>query len=116
MRRSTLIEFILLSSDVVFSNQAHGMHITWLVVFRCDDPSFVPEHRFRVTQSQRCHNFAWALDDVYLLDLPFMVKVELVSIDVSHSPSETVQYGSTSTKIPLKMDCEEFFSFGLDVV
>ena len=108
---------ILLSSDVVFSNQAHGVHITRLVVFRCDDPSFMPEHGFRVIHPnlKGVDNVAWSLD-VHLLDLPFMVKVELFSVDVSHSPSKTVQNGSTSTQIPLNMNCEEFFSFGWDVV
>merc|ERR550525_1693029 len=63
-------------SDVVLGKQAHGVHITWLVVFRCNDPSF-------------------------MLEVPLMVKVDLVPIDISRFPSKTVQNGSTSTQIPL---------------
>ena len=63
----------------------------------------------------------WFLD-VRLLEVPFVVKFDLFPVDIGHSPSKTVQNGSTSTQIPLKISCEEFaFAFfgleyfGLDV-
>ena len=51
----------------------------------------------------------------HLLEVPLMVKVDLVPIDISRSPSKTVQNGSTSTQIPLKINCEEFLSFRLEL-